>query len=51
MRVLLLALAYLGIAVAPPYGIATIHNYGVMAFFLVWLAELAYLLLAFVQME
>ena len=38
MRVLLLALAYLGIAVAHPYGIATIHNYGVMAFFLAWVA-------------
>ena len=37
MRVLLLALAYLGVAVAPPYGIATIHNYGVIAFF-VWFA-------------
>ena len=38
MRVLLLALAYLGVAVAPPDGIATIHNYGVIAFFVVWFA-------------
>ena len=38
MRVLLLALAYLGVAVAPPYGIATIHNYGVIAFFVAWFA-------------
>ena len=37
---LLLAFTYLGLAVATPYAVATIHTYGLIAFILVWLAGL-----------
>ena len=35
---LVLGLVYLGSACATPLAIATIHNYGVIAFFVVWFA-------------
>ena len=40
---LLLAFAYLGLASATPYAVATIHTYGLIALILIWFAGLNFL--------